>query len=351
MTTWPEPSLRHVARLTDHTGVCEHAVLAAPRRDLGYCTDDAGRALAVAARLPRDPDAQRVAAVALRFLRRAHLGSGGFRLRLRPVGGWSGEQSDDAAGRALMGLGTAVARAPWPEVQHGAAELFDDAAPFDSPYRRAMAYAALGAVEVAAAIPGHSGAMSLIDRAERRVAAPPVDGAWPWPEPRLTYANALLPEAALAIAVTTGADDAANRALALLEWLVQEETMGSRFSFTPVGGRGPSDDKPGFDQQPIEAWAMADACARAYSVTGEQRWVATLERAAVWFLGGNDVGVAVFDAETGGGYDGLEPGGVNRNEGAESSLAFVATMLQVRTAEQDAQAARSSVASASRSRR
>jgi hypothetical protein len=98
-----------------------------------------------------------------------------------------------------------------------------------------------------------------------------------------------------------------------------------------------------FDQQPIEAWAMADACARAFAYTHDLRWAQAVQRAAAWFLGDNDVGVAVFDPVTGGGFDGLEATGVNRNEGAESSLAFVGTMLRLR--EVTSQAAASSASS------
>lgn len=351
MTRRPSPSLCHVARLTDEVGIVEHARLAEPRPQLGYCTDDAGRALALAVRLPEDPDAPRIAASALGFMVRAAT-SDGFRLRCGPDDRWTADEpSDDATGRALLGLGTAAARAPWPEVASTALDLFDAVAGFRSPYPRARAYAALGAVEVLAAHPGHRGAVELALAALDLLAGGGADPRWPWPEPRLTYANALLPEAALAVAVATGRDRDAESALAVLDWLVDCESYGDRFSFTPVGGRGPLGDptarRPAFDQQPIEAAAMADACARAYRVTGDRRWANALERAARWFLGGNDSGAAMFDASTGGGFDGLEPDGVNRNQGAESTLAFVATMAQVRDLRSGRQAAASS-ASASR---
>lgn len=353
MSRWPEPSLRHVSRLTDEVGIVEHARASVPRRDLGYCTDDAGRALAVAATLSADPDAHRVATVALGFLEGAHIDGGRFELRLGPGGRWTDHlPSDDANGRALLGLGTAVARAPWPEVRAGALDLFDEAAgEFQSWHPRAVAYAVLGAVELLASLPRHPGATRLLDQGGDLLLRPGSDPAWPWPEARLTYANALLPEAALAVAVATGREDAARDALSLLAWLVREETLGDRFSFTPVDGRGPSDPKPAFDQQPIEAWAMVDACMRARSLTDGADWADAAERAARWFLGDNDVGVAMFDPITGGGFDGLEPGGVNQNQGAESTLAYVATMAQARVLHLGVQAARPSAASASRSSR
>jgi hypothetical protein len=357
MSRWPAPSLRHVARLTvNGIGIVEHARHADPRPELGCCTDDAGRALALACRLPTDPDAHRIATAALAFLTRAALGDGGFRLRCRIDGRWTADApSDDATGRALLGLGTAGAGAPWPEVRARAMELFDAGATFRSPHPRARAYAALGAVELLAAQPRHRGAAELVMAADL---LGPVDAEspWPWPAPRLTYANALLPEGALAVAVAAGGDggdggDGVETSLSILDWLVAEETRDGWFSFTPIGGRGPGDRGPGFDQQPIEAWAMADACARAYRVTGDPRWAAAVERAAGWFLGDNDRRLVMFDPVSGGGFDGLEAAGVNRNQGAESTLAFVATMAQVRSLRRCGQAASPAFAAARASSR
>ena len=131
------------------------------------------------------------------------------------------------------------------------------------------------------------------------------------------------------VAIAMGKQHAADDALHLLRWLVDQETIDGHFSFTPVGGRGRDGLQPAFDQQPIEAWTMTEACARAFAFTGDRRWAEAAHRSGAWFLGDNDVRVAVFDPATGGGFDGLEPDGVNHNEGAESTLAFVGTMLQL----------------------
>jgi hypothetical protein len=308
----------------------EHARLDQPRPECGYCTDDAGRALALACRLPADPDAEKLAAVTLEFLERAHVANGRFRLRLGADGRWMPDTpSDDAAGRALFGLGVAAAVAPWADVRDRAAVLFDAAVGFRSSWARANAYATLGAVEVLQADPSHRGARRLVIDAANRLPTVELTESWRWPEPRLTYANALLPDAALAAAVALGRAELAARALELLDWLVERETLHGRFSFAPVGGRGPGGRQPSFDQQPIEAWAMADACSRALACTGHQNWADSLSRAGSWFLGQNDTGAVMFDPATGGGFDGLRREGVNRNQGAESTLAFVATMLQI----------------------
>jgi hypothetical protein len=327
----PPPSLRHLAQLTDGHGVFEHALFVQPRRDGGYCTDDAGRLLALASRLDDDPAALRLAQVSLGFLERAHDGEAHFRLRLRGDGNWTDDElSDDATGRALLGLGTAAAWAPWPEVGRRALELFSDSCSMRSSHLRAVAYAALGAAQVLRVEPAHRGAASLLERAGELLGDFREGEAWPWPEPRLSYANALLPEASLAAANLAGDVTRAKSALSQLWWLVERQTRDGHFSFVPAQGGGEESTPPMFDQQPIEACAMASACASAYTYTREPRWASAVERAAAWFLGDNDVGVAMFDAQSGGGYDGLEERGVNRNEGAESSMSFVATMLTLR---------------------
>ena len=94
--------------------------------------------------------------------------------------------------------------------------------------------------------------------------------------------------------------------LELLEWLLDRETRQGHLSVTPVGGSGPDDDGPGFDQQPIEVAALADACARAAAVDGDRRWADGITAAANWFLGDNDGGVVMWDPDTGGAFDGLE---------------------------------------------
>jgi hypothetical protein len=116
----------------------------------------------------------------------------------------------------------------------------------------------------------------------------------------------------------------------LLGWLLERETRDGHLSVTPAGGAGVEDHGPGFDQQPIEAATMAEACARAARITGSSRWTEGVRLAAAWFDGDNDAGAVMWDPETLGGYDGLEADGANLNQGAESTLALISTRQQAR---------------------
>ena len=170
----------------------------------------------------------------------------------------------------------------------------------------------------------------LSDAADAMIAPSHQQPGWPWPEPRLTYANAILPEAMIAAGSALDRPVLLRRGLELLDWLVARETHNGHLSVTPVGGSGPEDRGPGFDQQPIEVAALADACARALHVDGHRRWMDGITAARDWFLGDNDAAVVMWDPETGGGFDGLQRSGANRNQGTESTLAFLSTMQHAR---------------------
>ena len=326
----PEPALRHLWRMTDGTSLFEHALGGLPRRALGYCTDDAGRALAVVSRSD-EPGAERLAERYLAFLVQAHEGAGRFRLRMGFDRTWTDDpSSDDADGRALFGIGVAAAVAPWGYVRREARRLFEQAAAFRSTFSRATASAALGAAEVLQADPDCTPARRLADDAQGSLPRGETGAAWPWPEPRLTYANAVVPEALIAIGKALGDEASLREGLRQLRWLSEEERRDEHLSPAPTGGRGPGDPRPGFDQQPIEAGALADACARAFDVTRDGSWLDTLALCVRWFEGSNDLGLPMFDAETGGGFDGLHPDRVNENQGAESTIAFLTTVQQAR---------------------
>ncbi len=338
------PPLRydHMLDLTDDVGIFEHAEGAVARRHLGYCLDDVARALVVACRQPAPGPGLRAATTCyLDFVGRAQAADGSCHNRLATDGDWQDEPSTgDWWGRALWGLGTAAARADDEEVRATAARRFAIGATARSPWSRSMAFAALGAGEILDVAPGDEVARSLLAAVPAVIGAVNRASRWPWPGERLRYANASVAEALLVAGEhLDGRADCTDDGLELLAWLLDVETVDDHLSLVPAGGWSAGEARPGFDQQPIEAAAMAEACARALRITGDDAWRVGLERCVAWFEGDNDSGAMMWDPETGGGYDGLEPGGRNDNRGAESTLAALATFQLA--ARHDVAAARS----------
>jgi hypothetical protein len=329
---FPEPPFAHLHRLTDLGGLYEHALGTTRRREHGYCVDDVARALVVVCREAEEPAPQsELRQQYLSFVLAAETGDGRFRNRRGTDLRWRGEPSvEDCWGRALWGLGAAVSSQPGLVAGDDALAAFERGARLRSPWSRAMAFAALGAAEVLRVLPEHRGARELMAASAQVIGRPTASGTWPWPEPRLTYANAALPEALLAAGAALESPALVADGLHLLGWLVDRETRDGHLSVTPAGGRGPSDAAPGFDQQPIEVAALADACARAYALTGLSRWADGIDLAASWFCGANDAETSLYDPVSGGGCDGLERHGRNENQGAESTVALVSTLQQAR---------------------
>jgi hypothetical protein len=330
--TIPTPTavFDHLQRMTDHRGTFEHACLSEPRHEHGYCTDDMARVLVVAARQPESSgEVNRLARVAVQFLNEAQSFAGQCRNRMDRSGRWTDKPAtEDAWGRCLWGLGTAAAHSDVSLIRRLAVIQFERSAGVRSPWPRAMAFAALGAAELLLVQPGHRAARELITDFAAGIAWSKGPVSWPWPEPRLTYANAVLPEAMIAAGSALEDHALQQRGLDLLAWLVDYETVDGHLSPTPAGGRGPGEARPGFDQQPIEVSTIADACARAAGVDASSLWPDSVRAAADWFEGANDAGLPMWDPQTGGGFDGLHADGVNRNQGAESTLAVISTLQQ-----------------------
>ena len=319
--------------MSDEHGVFEHALYAQPRPEHGYCTDDMARVLMVAVREPRPSAAtNHLLRLSLRFLAEAQTADGEFRNRCDTEGHWIDDGStEDAWGRAVLALGTAAAQAPEDWMRQTAASLFQRSVECRSPWVRATAFAAIGAAEMLTANREHLEARVLLRNAAEAMPDLTGDALWPWPEPRLTYSNAAVPEALIAIGVALDREDLLADGLRLLEWLVERETLDGHLSPTPATGRGPGETGPAFDQQPIEVAALADACARAASADPEATlWPKVLGMCATWFLGANDTGQVMWDPTTGGAFDGLEADGANQNQGTESTLALLSTMQHAR---------------------
>lgn len=364
MTLAP-PLFAHLDALTDAVGLFEHARGRVPRTEHAYCVDDVARGLIAVCRqdpragadgpatrwadLPRaqggpvphrpagrpDPavDLPGLAVTYARFLGRAQDPDGAVVNRQGLDGARHGEPGlEDCWGRMLWALGTAAARGQDSWLVRWARDRFRIGCTRRSPWPRAMAFAGLGAAELLRVDPGHEPARSLLRDAALAVDPDPdlaadVAHGWPWPERRLSYANAVLPDVLLAAGDCLHDDRLVARGLALLGWLLDLQTAGGHLSLTPAAGRAPGDPAgPAFDQQPIEAATLADACARAHELTGDPRWSAAVESAAAWFFGRNDSSTSLYDPQTGGCCDGLEVHGRNENQGAESTLALITTV-------------------------
>lgn len=330
----PKPNFDHLRELTEPYGLWEHASHSTPRREHGFCNDDNARALVITAH-EQTEDLTLLASIYLRYVLDSRRGDGTFRNRRDSAGAWVDEAaSDDSQGRVWWGLGAIAASAPGGWMLESSLEAFESRSVFESPHLRANAYAALGAAEVANAREDSQAALDLLDRTTTSIIRA-TRSAIPWPEARLTYDNARIPEALLAAGLVLGDERRTAMGMRLLDWLVVSETRGSHLSFTPVAGRELGDYGPAFDQQPIEAWAMADACHRAFVATGDCSWHERALRAARWLLGSNDAAAVMYDEQSGATYDGLTATGVNLNRGAESTLAGLG-VLQVAASLQSA---------------
>jgi hypothetical protein len=330
--SWPDPPFRHLLRITDHVSLLEHTEGIVPRHEHGYCVDDAARGLMIVCREPSPRDELvTLARRYLHFLAQAQARDGRFRNRLGYDRRWKDHPgTSDCWGRALWGLGTAAARGPEAVIRDESLARFNSSAQLRSEWPHAMAFAALGAAEVLDILPGHPAALGLLAAAVGVIGEPAEDPAWRWPAPRLSYANAAIAEAVIVAGSKLGDDRVLRAGLSMLEWLLASETRNGHLSVVPTGGWGQGGQRPGFDQQPIEIAALADACARAAEVTGDRAWLSGVEMSVAWFLGDNDAKTPMINAHTGGGHDGLGLTGRNRNQGAESTLAMISVLQQGR---------------------
>lgn len=317
----------HLLLLIDDTGILEHCKYGIPRREHGYTVDDAARALIVLCDAQPRPHLESAIPVLLGFVMHALGPNGRFHNRLGYDRRWSDvDGPDDTQGRAIWALGVAAVSAPRPEWRAAARSALESAQVPQSPHLRPHAYAALGAHAVWRIHPEDEKAAAIIESAAARFE----ETSGPWLEPRLGYANGRIPDAMLAIGEALDRQDYIDRGLEALAWLDEVETRGDHYSFSPVGGWEPGEPRPGFDQQPIEAAAIARAAERAWNMTADRRWHDAVFRANSWLSGDNDVGVALYDPVTGACRDGLTSTGVNENLGAESTIAGLAVLQACR---------------------
>jgi glycosyltransferase involved in cell wall biosynthesis len=333
----PVLNLDHLVRMTDSTGIFQHALFTVPDFHHGYCTDDNARAFILCCLLddlggtPPYASLNGLSSTYLAFLACAlNRDTGHFRnfmsfdrRWLEPAG------SEDSHGRALWALGIGAARPQRKGQSILCADLFEAALAnvesFSSP--RAWAFTLLGIHEYLREYPASSRAKAARDvlvadliRLWKQCAT----DHWPWFEPGATYDNVRLCQALLLNGRAMGHEEAFRIGIESLRWLVSIQKTPSG-CFRPIGSNGfyeRDGARAHFDQQPVEAQAMVAACLDAHRLTQDDAWFREARRAFEWFLGRNDLSLTLYDPASGGCADGLHPDRVNQNQGAESTLAF-----------------------------
>ena len=339
----PELKLDHLFRMSDSTGIFQHASFTVPNFSEGYCTDDNARALVLALMLQKlghgSPQLGAQAATYAAFLNHAFDRKlGRFRNFMSFERRWLEEVgSEDCQGHALWALGLCVSQAGQDSFQMLAAQLFEQALPvaaeFTSP--RAWAFTLIGIDEYLQRFGGDRRTNQIRDSLTAKLMQRFADAAtedWQWFEDTVSYTNAKLPHALILSGRCLNNAPMQELGLKTLRWLIKIQTSETG-AFRPIGSNGfyPRDkERARFDQQPIEAQATVSACVEAYHATGDMFWVAEARRAFEWFLGRNDLGMALYDASTGGCRDGLHVDRLSQNQGAESTLAFLLALAEKR---------------------
>ena len=338
--------LDHLVRMTDSAGMLQHANSTIPNFAEGYCTDDNARALLLTVTLEQlgqsTAQVYRLATTYAAFLNYAFDRT---RSRFRNFLGFDRNWlekvgSDDSHGRSLWVLGACVGRSRRRDLQFWASQLFDLALPTitETKSPRAWAFGLIGVCLYLERFSGARPASQVRDVLTERLTEcheKMTTDAWPWFEDVLTYDNAKLPHALIASGRSSGNDQAVELGLQTLNWLIEQQKSPTG-CFRPIGSNGfyqRDRERAHFDQQPIEANSTVSACIEAYHATEDPVWLKEARLAFEWFLGGNDLGFDLYDAKTGGCCDGLQEDRLNQNQGAESTLAFLLALGEMKLLE------------------
>jgi hypothetical protein len=321
----------------------QHALFTVPNYREGYTTDDNARALMVSALLEElgNDTALALASRYLAFIWYAfNPGTGRFRNFMGYERLWLEESgSDDSHGRALWALGAMLGRSNSPALHNMAGRVFEQALPAirSTTSPRAWAFALIGVNEYLRRFAGDRMAGQVMEELGGRLFALYRDhriDEWQWYENRLTYCNAVLPHALLVYGKSSTDNAIIEAGLESLRWLADlQRADAAGHHFVPIGSNGfyeQGGERARFDQQPVEAQAMVSACLEALRITCDKRWRKEARRAFEWFLGRNDLNLPIYDPTTGGCRDGLHSDRPNENQGAESTLAFLQSLLELR---------------------
>ncbi len=337
----PPLKLDHLHRMTDDTGILQHAVFTIPKYEEGYTIDDNARALIVAIMLEELGSAE-AAKLSSRYLAFVWYGfnreTGRFRNFMDYQRRWLEESgSDDSHGRTLWALGTVLGRSSTPALQRMAGLVFEDSLPaiLDTTSPRAWAFALIGIHEYLRRFSGDSMVNQIRNELATRLLTLYQNSRlddWRWYEDSLTYCNAVLSQAMLMCGQWIPNKAMTEAGLESLKWLAKLQRNEAGGHFVPIGSNGfyqRGGEHANFDQQPVEAQTMVSACLEAYRSTGDDYWLREAQCAFEWFLGRNDLNLSLYDPTTGGCRDGLHPDRPNENQGAESTLAFLQAWLEL----------------------
>ncbi|MEW5784926.1 MAG: glycosyltransferase family 4 protein [Bacillota bacterium] len=344
----PEINMQHLRNLTDDTGLFQHAVFNVPDRSHGYCTDDNARALIVAVQnwqLFKDETILPLINVYLSFMHSALLeDTGRVHNFLSYQRCWLDEQSsEDCHGRYLWALGYVIAYPVSEAVLSLASRLFKVAvgAPLAFTSPRAWAFSVLGALYYLKRFGGDTEVRALVadlcSRLRQQTTANATED-WYWCEDVVTYDNARLPQALIAAGHYLNDQQILNTGLKSLDWLISVQTDPVDGHLSLIGNDGwypRGGGKARYDQQPLDAAALVSACSQAYLATGQFRWRMAMDWSFNWFFGNNDARQILLDYAGGGCFDGVQPGGINRNQGAESTLSLLMSLHQMHKIEHE----------------
>ncbi|MEP6669155.1 MAG: glycosyltransferase family 4 protein [Chthoniobacter sp.] len=339
---WPPLKLDHLFKMSDHTGIFQHAIYNVPNYHEGYCTDDTARAFIFTVLLREmgdtSPEVNRLASSYLAFLWYAFdANTRRFRNFMNHHREWIERAgSEDSHARALWAVGTALGRSRDEGHRNLCALLFQRGLPpvarFSSP--RAWAFALLAIHEYLRTFAGDRVVAQMRDvLAGQLVGLYRANSSpgWQWFERIVTYDNAKLSHALILSGHWTSNGEMLEIGLSSLRWLLEAQTAEGGH-FAPIGCHGfwsQGGEKARFDQQPLEAHAMISACLEAYGATHDEYWQSAARRCFEWFLGRNDLGQPLYDPTTGGCRDALLQDHLNQNQGAESSLAFYLSLAEL----------------------
>lgn len=336
----PEVKLSHLYRMTDSTGILEHANHSIPNKAHGYTTDDNARALIVTLKYWhqfRDSSVMELISTYLSFILHAYNSKNSkIRNRLSYDRNWLDEKgSEDSHSRVLWALGKMISEKVGEDCAKFSVQLYHqavaEAGSFKSP--RAWAFTILSLIDYLGQYPGDRNASKLIEDLGNRLFEAFKDNAddeWLWCEDVVSYENARLPQTLLSLSEFTENEEMKEIGLRSLKWLVEIQTDPEEGHLSIIGNNGwykRSGERASFDQQPVEVAALIDACSTAYRVTGDKYFLEKMEWSFDWFLGSNDIGESLYNFKTGGCRDGIHPSRLNQNEGAESLISWLYSLL------------------------